>query len=107
MKLSEKIQLGDVNLKNRIAMAAMTRGRVDMDGLVGDMKVEYYAQRAGAGLMLTESIRFSEQATSSPLTPGIFTGPQIEAWKKVTLAVHDKGGIVIAQLWHTGVWAIL
>lgn len=83
-------------------MAAMTRGRTDINGLVGDMTAEYYAQRAGAGLLFTESIRISEEATGSPLTPGIFTDEQIEAWKKVTTAVHDKGGVIIAQLWHTG-----
>ncbi|RAW02051.1 alkene reductase [Pseudochryseolinea flava] len=102
MKLLEQAQLGGVNLKNRMAMAAMTRGRTDMNGVVGDMTVEYYTQRAGAGLMLTESIRISEEATGSPFTPGIFTAEQIEAWKKVTRAVHDKGGVIIAQLWHTG-----
>ncbi|MEL1240487.1 alkene reductase [Flavobacterium flavipallidum] len=102
MKLLEKTQLGDVSLKNRVAMAAMTRGRADENGLVGDMTVEYYAQRAGAGLLLTESIRISEEATGSPLTPGIFTSEQIVAWKKVTDAVHAKEGIIIAQLWHTG-----
>jgi N-ethylmaleimide reductase len=102
MKLFEKIQLGGVSLKNRMAMAAMTRGRTDIDGLVGDMTIEYYAQRASAGLLFSEAIRISEDATGSPLTPGIFTDQQIEAWKKVTAAVHDKGGVIIAQLWHTG-----
>lgn len=102
MKLLEKTQLGGVSLKNRMVMAAMTRGRTDINGLVGDMTVEYYSQRASAGLLLSESIRISEEATGSPLTPGIFTNQQIDAWKKVTTAVHDKGGIIIAQLWHTG-----
>ncbi|MGH1518097.1 alkene reductase [Chryseobacterium sp. JK1] len=102
MKLLEKIQLGNISLKNRMAMAAMTRGRTDINGLVGDMTVEYYTQRADAGLLFTEAIRISEEATGSPLTPGIFTDQQIEAWKKVTAAVHDKGGVIIAQLWHTG-----
>ncbi|TKB96659.1 alkene reductase [Pedobacter cryotolerans] len=102
MKLLEKIQLGSVSLKNRIAMAAMTRGRTDSNGLVGDMTVEYYAQRASAGLLFSEAIRISEEATGSPLTPGIFTDQQIAAWKKVTTAVHNKGGVIIAQLWHTG-----
>ncbi len=83
-------------------MAAMTRGRTDSNGLVGDITVAYYAQRASAGLLFTESIRISEEATGSPLTPGIFTKQQIAAWKKVTAAVHDKGGVIIAQLWHTG-----
>lgn len=83
-------------------MAAMTRGRTDSNGLVGDMTVTYYAQRASAGLQFSEAIRISEEATGSPLTPGIFTDQQIAAWKKVTTAVHDKGGVIIAQLWHTG-----
>jgi N-ethylmaleimide reductase len=102
MKLLEKIQLGNVSLKNRIAMAAMTRGRSDINGLVSDMTATYYAQRAGAGLIFSEAIRISEAATGSPLTPGIFTNQQIAAWKKVTTAVHHKGGVMIAQLWHTG-----
>jgi N-ethylmaleimide reductase len=102
MKLLGKIQLGGVNLKNRLAMAAMTRGRTDSNGVVGDMTVTYYAQRAGAGLIFSEAIRISEEATGSPFTPGIFTDEQIAAWKKVTTAVHDQGGVIIAQLWHTG-----
>lgn len=102
MKLLEKAQLGNIILKNRMVMAAMTRGRADIHGLVGDMTIDYYTQRAGAGLLLTEAIRISEDATGSPLTPGIFTGQQIAAWKKVTTAVHAKGGIIVAQLWHTG-----
>ncbi|OOQ59739.1 alkene reductase [Mucilaginibacter pedocola] len=102
MKLLEKTQLGGMSLKNRIAIAAMTRGRADSNGLVGDMTVEYYAQRASAGLLFSEAIRISEEATGSPLTPGIFTDEQIAAWKKVTKAVHHKGGVIVAQLWHTG-----
>lgn len=102
MKLLEKTQLGDVNLKNRMVMAAMTRGRADINGVVGDIAIEYYSQRASAGLLLTEAIRITEEATGSPNTPGIFTDQQIEAWGKVTSAVHNKGGIIIAQLWHTG-----
>lgn len=73
MKLLEKVLLGNVSLKNRMAMAAMTRGRAVANGLVGDMTVEYYTQRASAGLLFTEAIRISEEATGSPLTPGIFT----------------------------------
>jgi len=102
MKLLEKIQLRNLPLKNKMAMSAMTRSRADMNGLVGDMTVQYYAQRTSAGLIFTEAIRISEEATGSPLTPGIYTHEQIEAWKKVTKAVHDQGGLIIAQLWHTG-----
>ena len=102
MKLSEKTQLGNLALKNKMVMSAMTRSRADHYGIVGDMTVQYYTQRVSAGLMFTEAIRISEDATGSPLTPGIYTSHQIEAWKKVTKSVHDHGGIIIAQLWHTG-----
>lgn len=102
MKLFEKIQLGNLALKNRMVMSAMTRSRADNNGIVGDMTVQYYTQRTSAGLMFTEAIRISEDATGSPLTPGIYTKEQIAAWKKVTTAVHDNGGLIVAQLWHTG-----
>jgi N-ethylmaleimide reductase len=85
-----------------MAMSAMTRSRADFNGVVGDMHVAYYTQRINAGLIFTEAINISEGAIGSPLTPGVFTDAQIDAWKKVTKAVHDKGGIIIAQLWHTG-----
>lgn len=83
-------------------MSAMTRSRADINGVVGDMTIQYYTQRVGAGLIFTEAIRISDEATGSPLTPGIYTQEQIDAWKKVTKAVHDNGGLIIAQLWHTG-----
>jgi N-ethylmaleimide reductase len=102
MKLFNETQLGKLKLKNSMAMSAMTRSRADINGVVGDMHVQYYAQRISAGLIFTEAINISEGAIGSPLTPGLFTTEQIEAWKKVTKAVHDKGGIIIAQLWHTG-----
>jgi N-ethylmaleimide reductase len=102
MKLLETMQLGKLALKNKMAMSAMTRSRADMNGVVGDMTVQYYTQRVSAGLIFTEAIRISEEATGSPLTPGIYTNEQIEAWKKVTKSVHDHGGLIIAQLWHTG-----
>ncbi len=102
MKLFDQAQLGNLKLKNSMAMSAMTRSRADINGVVGEMHVQYYSQRISAGLIFTEAINISEGAIGSPLTPGIFTDAQIEAWKKVTKAVHDKGGIIIAQLWHTG-----
>jgi len=102
MKLLDQAQLGKLKLKNSMAMSAMTRSRADINGVVGDMHVQYYSQRVSAGLIFTEAINISEGAIGSPLTPGIFTDAQIEAWKKVTKVVHDKGGIIIAQLWHTG-----
>lgn len=102
MKLLEQIQLGSLTLKNKMVMAAMTRSRADLNGVVGNLTVEYYTQRASAGLILTEGINISEQALGSPLTPGLYTQEQIKAWKKVTKSVHDKGGVIFAQLWHTG-----
>ncbi|AMR30074.1 alkene reductase [Mucilaginibacter sp. PAMC 26640] len=102
MKLLEKTTLGKLTLKNSMVMSAMTRSRANQNGVVGEMTVQYYTQRAGAGLMFTEAIRISEEATGSPLTPGIYTAEQIAAWKKVTQAVHDNGGLIVAQLWHTG-----
>ncbi|PPK86565.1 N-ethylmaleimide reductase [Neolewinella xylanilytica] len=102
MKLLEPTQLSGIHLKNRMVMSSMTRSRADRNGVVGDLTVRYYTQRAGAGLILTEAINISAQATGSPLTPGIYTEEQIEGWKKVTRAVHDRGGVMYAQLWHTG-----
>lgn len=102
MRLFNEIELGGITLKNRMVMAAMTRSRASFDGVVQDITVEYYKQRASAGLILTEAINISEDALGSPLTPGIYTQEQIDAWKKVTEAVHAQGGKIVAQLWHTG-----
>ncbi len=102
MKLLESFQMGSLMLKNRMVMAAMTRSRADIHGVVGPMTAEYYAQRASAGLILSEAINISANALGSPLTPSLFEENQIAAWRKVTQAVHEKGGIIFAQLWHTG-----
>ena len=102
MKLLEPFQLGSHTLKNRMVMAAMTRSRADANGIVGDMTAEYYAQRASAGLILSEAINISADAMGSPLTPGLYNDAQIAAWQKITAAVHEKGGLIYAQLWHTG-----
>lgn len=102
MKLLEPTHLGKLPLKNKMLMSAMTRSRADINGVVGDLTVKYYTQRVSAGLQFTEAINISQQAIGSPFTPGIFTKEQVDAWKKVTQAVHDNGGIIFAQLWHTG-----
>lgn len=102
MKLLDKFSIGDLVLPNRMAMAPMTRSRADLNGVVNDLTVLYYTQRASAGLLITEAINISAQALGSPFTPGIFTTAQIDAWKKVTSAVHENGGRIVAQLWHTG-----
>lgn len=102
MKLLEKIQLGNKTLNNKMAMAPMTRSRADDKGVVSDLTVLYYTQRVSAGLIISEGINISEQALGSPYTPGIYNQEQIDAWKKVTQSVHDNGGVIYAQLWHTG-----
>lgn len=102
MKLLESIKVGNAILKNSMVMAPMTRSRANINGVVGDSTVLYYAQRASAGLIISEAINISKQAIGSPLTPGIYTQEQIAAWKKVAQAVHEKGGVIYAQLWHTG-----
>jgi N-ethylmaleimide reductase len=102
MKLLQPINIGNKTLKNSMAMAPMTRSRANLDGTVGESTVLYYTQRATAGLIISEAINISEQAIGSPLTPGIYTQEQIITWKKVTQAVHEKGGVIYAQLWHTG-----
>jgi NADH:flavin oxidoreductases, Old Yellow Enzyme family len=102
MKLLEPTQLRSYTLQNKMVMAAMTRSRADINGVVGDLTTLYYTQRASAGLIITEGINISEQGIGSPLTPGLYTHEQIEAWKKVTKSVHHKGGVIFAQLWHTG-----
>ena len=102
MKLLEPFQLGNIPLSNRMAMAPMTRSRADFNGVVSDSTVLYYTQRSSAGLIISEAINISRNALGSPLTPGLFSENQIEAWKKVTASVHEKGGTIYAQLWHTG-----
>lgn len=102
MKLLEPIKIGNASLKNSMAMAPMTRSRASIEGVVGESTVLYYTQRASAGLIISEAINISKQATGSPFTPGIYTKEQIDAWKKVTQAVHENGGTIYAQLWHTG-----
>jgi N-ethylmaleimide reductase len=102
MKLLESTNLGKITLKNKMVMAAMTRSRADINGIVGNLTAEYYVQRASAGLILSEGINISQQALGSPFTPGIYTAKQLEAWKTVTKSVHENGGVIFAQLWHNG-----
>jgi N-ethylmaleimide reductase len=97
MKLLQKIKIGNLELQNAMAMAPMTRSRADLNGIVSELTVLYYAQRSSAGLIISEAINISEQALGSPFTPGIFTNEQIEVWKKVTNSVHEKGGKIIRR----------
>ncbi|HEY0439141.1 MAG TPA: alkene reductase [Xanthobacteraceae bacterium] len=95
-------RLGDLELKNRIVMAPMTRSRA-LDGNVPNpLAVEYYTQRASAGLIITEATQVSPQGIGYIRTPGIHTGEQYAGWKRITEAVHAAGGKIFAQLWHVG-----
>src|SRR6201996_1875126 len=96
------IAVGDYDLPNRIVMAPMTRSRSDDEGLVPPYAADYYAQRADAALIISEATNVSAQAVGYALTPGIWSDRQVEAWRPVVDAVHDRGGRFLLQLWHTG-----
>ena len=101
--LLEEYQLGDLKLKNRVVMASLTRGRATNAGLVPTpLMAGYYAQRASAGLILSEGTWVSSKSIGFINVPGIYTQEQIEGWKLVTKAVHDKGGLIFSQLGHIG-----
>ena len=95
-------QLRDLHLKNRVALAPMTRARAGVERLPNDLITEYYVQRAGAGLLITEGTSISEQAIGWMNNPGIYTDAQTKGWRKVTDAVHAKGTPIFLQLWHCG-----
>ena len=100
--LFSPIQLGPYTLQNRMAMAPMTRNRAGAGNVPQALNVEYYAQRASAGLIITEGSQIAAGAVGYPSTPGIHNAEQIEGWKQVTDAVHAKGGHIFLQLWHCG-----
>ncbi|MEJ8803686.1 alkene reductase [Pontibacter sp. H249] len=101
--LLEPIKLHDLELRNRVIMAPMTRSRADNEGNVpNDLMVTYYTQRAGAGLIITEGSQISKQAVGYINTPGIYSEEQVQGWKKITDAVHEEGGKIFIQLWHVG-----
>lgn len=103
MKLLEAYQSDALNLKNRVAMAPMTRCRADNEGNIAtDLIAEYYAQRASGGLLISEGTYVNDTASGYINVPCIYTEEQIEGWKKVTAAVHEKDGKIFAQLWHVG-----
>lgn len=94
--------LGSISLKNRMVMAPLTRNRAGEGGVPHDLNVTYYAQRATAGLIITEATPISPQAHGYPALPGIYTDTQTAGWKKVVDAVHEAGGKIVLQLWHVG-----
>lgn len=100
--LLDPYQLKHVYLPNRVVMAPMTRARATPDGLATTSHATYYAQRATAGLIVSEGVQPSLQGQSNPLTPGLHTDEQVLAWRPVTAAVHANGGRIFAQLMHAG-----
>ena len=100
--LFDSLKVGNLELKNRIIMSPMTRSRADDAGVQPDFSAGYYVQRASAGLIITEAVNISPMAKGYIRTPGIYTPEQIKAWKKVAVAVKEKGGKSFMQLYHTG-----
>lgn len=100
--LFSSYQLGNIELNNRIVMAPLTRNRAGKGLVPSEFAADYYAQRASAGLIITEATQVSPQAQGYQDTPGLYTPEQIDAWRKVTDAVHAKGGKIFVQLWHVG-----
>jgi N-ethylmaleimide reductase len=102
-ELLKPVRIGAYELPNRVFMAPMTRSRADNPGNVPTgLIAEYYRQRATAGLIITEGSQVSKQAVGYINTPGIYSQAQVEGWKLITRAVHEKGGHIFIQLWHVG-----
>lgn len=102
-ELFTPITVGRWQLPHRVAMAPMTRSRAGQPGNIPtELMTEYYRQRAGAAVIITEATQVSAQAQGYAWTPGIHTAEQVEGWKKVTEAVHKEGGKIVVQLWHVG-----
>ena len=96
------LQLGPLTLPNRLAMAPLTRNRSTLEGVPQAMNVEYYRQRASAGLLISEATCITAEGVGYPLTPGVWSDAQVAGWQQVTAAVHAAGGRIFCQLWHVG-----
>lgn len=102
MDLFTPILFGPYTLPNRIVMAPLTRNRAEAGNVPGPLNAVYYAQRASAGLIISEASQVSPQGLGYPGTPGIYSPEQVEGWKLVTEAVHKNNGRIFLQLWHVG-----
>lgn len=100
--LFDPLRIGPLTLRNRILMAPLTRSRASAGRVPNAMMAEYYAQRATAGLILSEATSVTPMGVGYADTPGIWSEEQVEGWKQVTKAVHDAGGLIFLQLWHVG-----
>lgn len=95
-------EFNGLRLKNRIVMSPLTRSRASADGRVGELQATHYAQRASAGLLITEATAVAPEGRGGPNTPGLWDDVHIGDWKLVTDAVHAAGGVIFCQLWHAG-----
>lgn len=102
LTLFSSVTLGPYTLANRMVMAPMTRNRAGPGNVPQEMNAEYYAQRASAGLIITEATQVSPQGVGYPNTPGIHSEEQVAGWRRVTRVVHERGGRIFLQLWHVG-----
>lgn len=100
--LFDPIQIGDLQLNNRIIMAPLTRCRADEGRVPNALMAEYYVQRASAGLIISEATAVTPMGVGYPNTPGIWSDEQVRGWHNVTQAVHANGGKIVLQLWHVG-----
>ena len=100
--LFDPLQLGALELPNRIVMAPLTRARAGREPCRPRSWPTYYAQRASAGLIISEATGISREGLGWPNAPGLWNDAQVEGWKPVTDAVHQAGGRIVAQLWHMG-----
>jgi N-ethylmaleimide reductase len=96
------LQLGALTLRNRILMAPLTRCRAEEEHVPGPLMAEYYAQRASAGLIIAEATMAMERNSAFWMEPGIYSKAQVDGWRRVTDAVHEKGGLIALQIWHGG-----
>ena len=103
MEILKPAKISDMPIKNRLIMAPLTRSRADnSEAAPTDLHVEYYKQRASAGLIISEGTVVSKQGVGYVNVPGIYSEKQVEAWRKVTEAVHENGGKIFMQIWHVG-----
>ena len=100
--LFDPLELGAIELPNRIAMAPLTRARAGREAVPNALMAAYYAQRASAGLIISEATGISREGLGWPNAPGLWNDEQVQSWKQVTGAVHHAGGRIVAQLWHMG-----
>ncbi len=100
--LFQPLRLGAIELPNRILMAPLTRARAGREAIPNELMARYYAQRAGAGLIISEATGITREGLGWPNAPGLWNEAQVDGWKLVTEAVHEAGGRIVAPLWHMG-----